>query len=218
MLFWLYSRLRNTLFSSQGELEARQYFQNQYLIFVSPKIKSWFKNTVSAHNMLPTVFISPCLGRSSTLLSFPTQLFSQGNISYFCLFTHPYCLKSVLKLIFIKPYFSPLFIHKVHICFNSETGFMKKMKGFLNAKRLYSCESVKVLKYAWYCVERMTLYQQERARDTNPQALEMGRQDSPRHWIKHGVSFHFLHHHLVSTSHTAPWLDHRAESISICIW
>lgn len=39
--------------------------------------------------------------------------------------------------------FSPLFIHKVHIYFNSELGFIKKTKGFLNTKRLYFYESMK---------------------------------------------------------------------------
>lgn len=96
--------------------------------------------------------------------------------------------------------FSPLFIHKVHIYFNSELGFIKKTKGFLNTKRLYFYESMKQTLCVWYCVQGMILYQGARERATHQQALEMRRQDSPRHWIKQGLSFQFSQHNLVCLS------------------
>lgn len=114
-----------------------------------------------------------------------------------------------LKTGFHKTLFPPLFLHKVLIYFNSESGLIKKIKGFLNTKRPYLYQSVKPY-------SRDDSAPRDKAQTTHPLALEVGRQNSPRHRIKQGVSRHFFA--FSYSGHTVSWLDHSAESIFVCTW
>lgn len=156
--------------------------------------------------MLPTVFTCPCLTQSSTLFSFPHTVLFPREI--FPIFMCALTLVKYLKTGLYKTLFSPFFIHKVHIYFNSALGLIKKMKGFLNTKKLYFYGSVEQPQHVWYC----TMGKSRPPRGSGDG--KAGQAQAPDRTRGLLSCFAPAFGAFVSTSHSVSWLI----SVFICMW